>query len=272
MRRIYRVARAAASRILSALRISQVRATFPMQPIRPMITRRVPEQWSSIRAESDEFDAVYRAFGAMFRGPEELVQDRERPFVQYLERAVDQARDGLAVADIGCGRGEFLALLAEAGIPTVGVETSERAAAVLRQRGFEVTVTDANSYLSSRDDASLAGVVSFAVLEHMDPDYAFEFLRLVGRKVAPGGCALVQTSNPECFAETASFWLDITHVRPYHPYLTGFYLNQMGFHDMEIVYSLPAPWPIRLTASDTAGYLAYTIVGFKPTETANPDE
>ncbi len=256
-------------RLLNAFRISQVRQTYPEELLEPMITERIPAHWSSIEPAADDFDAVYRAFGKAFRGPEDVVKEREAHFIPYVKEAVRNTPPGLVIADLGCGRGEFLDLMSAAGVPYVGVETSESQASELTARGRKVVVADANSFLESRDDHSLAGVVSFAVLEHMAPDYVVRFLQLIGRKVAPGGCVLIQSSNPECFAEIAAFWVDVTHVRPYHPQMVAFYLYQQGFSDMRIAYSLPSPWPMRLTGSQSGCYLAYTVIGAKSAAPSN---
>src|SRR5262249_33511513 len=55
----------------------------------------------------------YLAFEDRFRGAEEVIRERQR---HHLERFAGCRR----VADLGCGRGEFLRLLREAGIEAVG--------------------------------------------------------------------------------------------------------------------------------------------------------
>ena len=48
---------------------------------------------------------VYAGFEDIFRGPESMIRDRLRPYVEVL-------RDRGPVVDLGCGRGEMLQLLA----------------------------------------------------------------------------------------------------------------------------------------------------------------
>ena len=43
--------------------------------------------------------------------------------------------------DLGCGRGEFLALCRQAGISARGFDTNERSVADLKQRGFDVALS-----------------------------------------------------------------------------------------------------------------------------------
>ena len=51
----------------------------------------------------------YFAFESRMRGPIELVRERQRPYV-------DDLRDHAPVLDVGCGRGELVALLRDAGV------------------------------------------------------------------------------------------------------------------------------------------------------------
>ena len=50
------------------------------------------------------------------------------------------------VLDIGCGRGEFLDLLREAGIPARGVDLNDEMVAICRDRGLDATTNDALSH------------------------------------------------------------------------------------------------------------------------------
>ena len=52
--------------------------------------------------------------------------------------------------DIGCGRGEFLQLMQEAGVPAKGIEASEESAAHCRSLGSDVEKADLFAYLRHR--------------------------------------------------------------------------------------------------------------------------
>lgn len=49
---------------------------------------------------------------------------------------LQSANDGY-VLDIGCGRGELLALLGEAGVPARGIDVNGEMVALCRERGFD---------------------------------------------------------------------------------------------------------------------------------------
>src|SRR5215218_7645754 len=57
----------------------------------------------------------YFAFETRMRGPRDLIRDRQREYVEDFLNAAP-------VLDVGCGRGEFLSLLAEGGIEAKGVD------------------------------------------------------------------------------------------------------------------------------------------------------
>ncbi|MBC7857173.1 MAG: methyltransferase type 11, partial [Burkholderiaceae bacterium] len=59
-------------------------------------------------------NAFYRAFEDRHRGPRELILARLRAYADLLARLGALYPAGAAL-DLGCGRGEWLELLAEAG-------------------------------------------------------------------------------------------------------------------------------------------------------------
>jgi hypothetical protein len=76
---------------------------------------------STEAAEPRDLDAFYVAFEDHFRGSRELIRQRALAHIPMLRDA--SARTGAAqVLDIGCGRGEWLQLLAEQGISAYGVD------------------------------------------------------------------------------------------------------------------------------------------------------
>src|SRR6187401_1844088 len=78
----------------------------------------------------------YFAFEARMRGSTADVRERQRPYV-------DDFRGAAPVLDVGCGRGEFLGLLREAGIEAKGVAADADMFAYARGEGLEVEQADA---------------------------------------------------------------------------------------------------------------------------------
>jgi SAM-dependent methyltransferase len=173
-------------------------------------------------------------FADKFRGPEEYVREGQRFYVDKFRGCQD-------VLDVGCGRGEFLELMREAGIPALGIDQSEELVALCHRKGLAAKTADMFSYLSDLPDQSIGGVFCAQVVEHLSPDLVPEFIRLAHAKLRRGGMLAVETPNPESLAIFAThFYLDPTHTRPIPPALLGFYVEEAGFGRIEVRRFAPA--------------------------------
>src|SRR5207245_4503927 len=102
----------------------------------------------------------YFAFESRMRGSTAKVRERQRVYV-------DDFRDAAPVLDVGCGRGEFLGLLRDAGIEARGVDADADMVAYARGEGLNVEQVDALSYLESLADGTLGGIFMGQVVEHL---------------------------------------------------------------------------------------------------------
>ncbi len=101
---------------------------------------------------------------------------------------------GARVLDIGCSRGDWLALIRDRGFETHGLEADPRAAAYARERyGLDVAETDAESWAPAPAECDAA--LFFHLIEHVrDPR---GFLAKCRRALRPGGRVLLRAPNPE---------------------------------------------------------------------------
>jgi SAM-dependent methyltransferase len=177
----------------------------------------------------------YVGFEDAFRGSSEDIQRRLRDYIPVFAGASD-------VLDIGCGRGEFLALLREAGVAARGIDLNDAMVGVCREKGFEATKADALSYLRGVPAGSLGGLFAAQVVEHLEPAYLTRLLEAAFEALRPGAPIVLETINPACwFAFFESYIRDITHVRPLHPDTLKFLLIASGFQQIEIRYRAPYP-------------------------------
>jgi SAM-dependent methyltransferase len=175
----------------------------------------------------------YVGFEDRFRGSRETIVERLSSYVPLFEGRTD-------VLDVGCGRGEFLDLLARCGIAARGIDLNHEMAEACRARGLEVTEADAVGYLSSLADGSLGGIFSAQVVEHLEPAYLLRFLELAFYKLRPGGRVVLETLNPACWvAFFDSYIRDITHVRPLHPETLKYLVVASGFTTATIEFRSP---------------------------------
>lgn len=153
---------------------------------------------------------TYRGFEDIFRGTEDFIRERQRIYVGLL--------DGRApVLDVGCGRGEFLDLLAEAHIHAVGVDLDAGMIARCREKGHDVVHADVVRYLADQPDDSIGVIFAAQVIEHLSYADLLSFLDLSLRKLMPGGRLIAETVNPHAISAFKVFWVDLTHHSPIFP-------------------------------------------------------
>jgi len=184
---------------------------------------------------NDALSSSYVGFEDQFRGSAEEVRTRLLEYVPIFAGASD-------VLDVGCGRGEFLGLLAEHGVSARGIDLNQAMVDVCRDQGLNATVADLLPYLRSLPDGALGGLFAAQVVEHLQPGYLTQFLDVAFEKLRPGAAIVLETINPACwFAFFESYVRDITHVRPLHPDTLTFLLVAAGFQDVEVRYRAPYP-------------------------------
>ena len=202
-----------------------------------------PEQGAQVRAAAARAQLnsyKYVAFEDQFRGPQEEIRERLKVYAPIFLGAND-------VLDLGCGRGEFLDVLREAGVSARGVDRNQEMADACHDRGLQVTAGDALQYLSAQADESLGGLFAAQVVEHLEPDYLLQLLELGYRKLRPGSRIVLETINPACwYAFFSSYIRDVTHAQPLHPETLQYFLVASGFQAVDIRYSTPVPESLKL--------------------------
>ncbi|MBN1272455.1 MAG: class I SAM-dependent methyltransferase [Candidatus Aminicenantes bacterium] len=176
-------------------------------------------------------DNLYTGFENRFRGHEEQIKDQQRDYLQYFQK-------GPLVLDLGCGRGEFLEMLEETGVPAQGIDINEQMIDICRDKGLNSRKKDILEALAECRDNSLSGIFSSQVIEHLHPGQLKKFIELAFDKLMPQSRIVLETINPtSVFSLVQTFFLDMTHQKPVHPQALKFLLESSGFEEAEIVYS-----------------------------------
>ncbi|MDF2462277.1 MAG: hypothetical protein K0Q43_512 [Ramlibacter sp.] len=171
----------------------------------------------------------YRAFEDRHRGTRESIQERQRVYLAFL-RPLAQLLPGAVLADLGCGRGEWLELVRSEGWAAQGVDMDEGMLRACRELGLDVRQGDALAYLQGLPDASVAVVSAFHVAEHLPFDVLQALTAQALRVLQPGGLLVLETPNPENLVVGSSgFYMDPTHNRPLPPLLLSFLPEFVGF-------------------------------------------
>jgi O-antigen chain-terminating methyltransferase len=208
----------------------------------------VPGSSGLVGAFESSLDAYkYVGFEDQFRGTREAILQRLDTYIPYFTAGPPVAAPKADVLDVGCGRGEFLDLLAAQGVPARGIDINHEMVEVCRARGLNVVQSDAVTYLTSLPDDSLGGVFAAQVVEHLDPSYLLRFLELAFEKLQPGGRLVLETINPACWtAFFESYIRDITHRCALHPETLKYLALASGFSRAEIDFRTPVPPQDRL--------------------------
>lgn len=193
-------------------------------------------QAEAIDSIPSNIEALYPAFENFHRGS--FIQIK-----QDLNRYVDFFRNvpgNRPVLDLGCGRGELLELLKEAGIEAYGIDPLEANVDACRARGLKVDKADALTHLSHLEAGSLGGAAAIHLVEHLHPDALLHLLSMLSVALAPEGRLVIETPDPSTLiVGSSSFYLDPTHIRPVHPDFLTFALEAKGFTDLERLHLHP---------------------------------
>ncbi len=162
-----------------------------------------------------------------------MVKDQQRIYLPYF------AGKG-PVLDVGCGRGEFLELMGAAGIEARGVDLDLDMVLLCKEKGLDAARCDLIEYLANAADASLGGIFSAQVIEHLTSAQLTALVTLAAKKLQPGGVIVLETLNPESlFVHYKWFWMDPSHVRLVHPQTLAFLLESAGFMEVAVNFASP---------------------------------
>ena len=221
----------------AATRLDQVAPTTDAAPASPpTFTHPVPS-----------FDLLYRAFEDRHRGRIEEITARQSE--DYLELLEGLPHPDLAIADLGCGRGELVRLLDGHGLATIGVDSNQGQIADSEERLF--VEDDLFRWLDTQTDGSHRAVVAMHVVEHLPLDLQIRLVFESRRVLADGGLLVLETPNTMSISTAATnFWVDPTHERPVHPAFLEFLADEAGFGVVELRPLHPMPLAFR--GGDTA--------------------
>ena len=225
---------------------------------------------SSFSAEAGfDLDEFYASFQAQFRGQSEDVKESLKIYLPLLKESGITSE----ILDIGCGRGEWLELLREAGMQARGVESNRVMIEVQRKRDLEIVDADALAYLHELPENSLHAITAFHFIEHLGLEELIELLHEVRRVLKPGGVVILETPNPKNLVVGAcNFYSDPTHQRPLFPETLEFTLNHLGFVSTRVQYLHPVKGSPFEQADEGArtlhawffGPRDYAVLAYKP--------
>jgi SAM-dependent methyltransferase len=172
----------------------------------------------------------YFAYESRMRGPTDRIRERQRGYV-------DDFRDAAPVLDVGCGRGEFLGLLREAGVEASGVDIDSDMVAYCRGEGLDVAQGGAIEHLEELGEGALGGIFAAQVVEHLPAPELVRLLELAATKLRPGGLFVAETINPLSPIALRNYFADLTHAQPLVPETLELLARQSGFASVEVRFA-----------------------------------
>lgn len=219
-------------------------------------------------------DAFYVAFEQHFRGDQASVRARLDHYTPLLHKNQPLWQQGLPAVDIGCGRGEWLNVLKEQGLKTIGIDLNAINVELCQESGHQAYQTDALAWLAQQADNSLAQISSFHVIEHLTFEQLNLLLKESMRTLAPGGLMIMETPNPENLVTGIThFYTDPTHLKPLPPAFTEFMVSYAGFSEVEVHRLNPIPEELAIQATTEVerrcntlfyGPQDYAVIAVKP--------
>ena len=210
------------------------------------------------RVVEDRLDLLYTGYYPADPSPADLDEQLENPTFGHRRVRLEACRGDRErrILEIGCGDGNFLAVLRRSGWHVCGVEFGADAAQLVRRRhAIRVFVGDIADV--SPPEGPFPVVAGYHVLEHIYHPAAW--LRRVRQLIEPSGLLHLQVPNRASLTEwlTRQAWASLVfpeHVYFYTPETLGLLLARSGFS----VLSLTTwdPWHGPGTVSRSLANLA----------------
>jgi SAM-dependent methyltransferase len=176
----------------------------------------------------------YKNFEDNFRGSEKSVTERLRFYIPIINPLINLHNDP-NVLDLGCGRGEWLALVKEHDFDGYGVDSNSEMIESCNLKRLKVYESNAIDYLQTLESNSFSVISSFHMIEHISFHDLVNLLKLCLRVLKPGGFLIMETPNPDNIrVATNNFYIDPTHLRPVPADLLKYLTTVAGF-DKQII-------------------------------------
>jgi len=180
-------------------------------------------------------DYFYRAFEERYYAPRDFIKNLRKQYLPFIE-PLAKIYAGEPIFDIGCGRGEWLELMAEVGFSPFGVDLNEGMLQDCYEKKLPASQGDGIVFLRTLENESQVIVSAFHVVEHL----TFQDLQVVIqealRVLKPGGLLIMEMPNIENLRVSSSnFYLDPTHLRPIPVVLLSFLTDVFGFERTKVL-------------------------------------
>ena len=180
-------------------------------------------------------DILYRDYSATFGGQKALDAGVQHAQYEATYDALPSGRDA-AIADLGCGKGEWLAWMASKGFRNLtGVDLSPADLDIARQKDPARVWVQENviTYLESQN-AVFNLLHAKDIIEHFTKDEFIRFLTAARTALKPGGELWLLTFNAQSPLSSAIRYGDFTHEIGLTPASMAQCLRACGFTHISV--------------------------------------
>jgi SAM-dependent methyltransferase len=189
-------------------------------------------------AEAHLLDSLYTSLEDGLRGTPGEIKEEAKVYLPILKDAGITS----GILDVGCGRGEWLEVLKEAGFQARGIDNNHIQIQRCKSLSLDVVESEILKYLRTQEDASLNAVTAFHFAEHLPLDTLVRFFDEVRRTLRPGGLMILETPNPEnLLVGSCNFYLDPSHNKPIPIPTMKLLVEARGFECQEVRKLRPVP-------------------------------
>lgn len=271
----WRQAVAALHARLQSLNEAPRAAGQPATPRRTADAENAEDAAGTPAASDAHVDTFLAALEAAFRGPRQALHAQlAQDYLTWLAQAREAGGDGPCL-DLGCGRGVWLQVLAEAGFANVrGVDLSAAAVAEAQAQGLQAEQADALAWLRAQPGDSALAITAFHLMEHLPFALRLALVGECARVLRPGGLLILETPNPEnVWVATHTFHHDPTHSQPLTPDSLEFLVNYCGLQTLAVPRLHPYPAAAALPGDEpvvqrlnhmTCGGQDFAVIAQKP--------
>lgn len=165
-------------------------------------------------------------------GPVELARERRALHLPTVRAAREDGQE-TAVFDMAPGRGEWLEVLRDAGIPYRAASANHEVVNRSEELGLTVEDGDPLRTLAEVSARSLAAVTAFRFVERLDASDLPRFVEYAAVALRPGGVLVVETPTVDG-AGDSDFHRDPLARLAVHPDLVRYLGKVAGFESMEV--------------------------------------
>lgn len=154
---------------------------------------------------------------------------------QYLRDELPADKNS-PILDIGCGFGQMLLRLREAGYSSLkGIDIGHESVNLCQEAGLDVDLISSIQEFAAQNQGRYKLILMSHVLEHIPKDQTIETLVSIRSMLAPGGSFIVMVPNAQ--SNTGVYWMyeDFTHHLLFTAGSLLYVLQSAGFERIEFL-------------------------------------